>query len=60
MSVGEAVLEGVQINGKYVIVYSKYDLSCALERQATTACAGYATEDAVKIGVNLVLYGLFR
>ncbi|MEW4487924.1 DUF4159 domain-containing protein [Thalassoglobus sp. JC818] len=59
-TVGEAVLEGVQINGKYVVVYSKYDISCALERQSTPACAGYSTEDAAKIGVNLVLYGLFQ
>ncbi len=59
-SIGEPILEGIQVNGKYVVVYSKYDLSCALERQATTACAGYATEDAVKIGVNFVIYGLFQ
>ncbi|WP_437206796.1 DUF4159 domain-containing protein [Planctomicrobium sp. SH664] len=59
-SVGEPVLEGIQVNGRYVVVYSKYDLSCALERQATTACAGYTTEDAVRIGVNLVLYGLLQ
>lgn len=59
-SIGEPILEGVKIQGKYAVVYSKYDLSCALERQATTACAGYTTEDAVRIGVNLVLYGLLR
>lgn len=59
-SKGEAILEGIQVNGRYVVVYSKYDLSCALERQATPACAGYTSDDAVKIGVNLVLYGLFR
>jgi hypothetical protein len=59
-SVGEAILEGIQIDGKYIVVYSKYDLSCALERQATSACAGYVTEDAARIGVNLVLYGLFQ
>lgn len=59
-SIGEPILEGIKVNGKYIVVYSKYDLSCALERQATTACAGYATEDAAKIGVNLVLYGLFQ
>lgn len=59
-SVGEPILEGIKIGGKYLVVYSKYDLSCALERQATTACAGYQTVDAAKIGVNLVLYGLFQ
>lgn len=59
-SVGEPILEGIKIKGKYIVVYSKYDLSCALERQATTACAGYQSLDAAKIGVNLVLYGLFQ
>jgi len=59
-SVGEPILEGLKIGDKYVVVYSKYDLSCALERQSTTACAGYPTEDAVKIGVNIVLYGLLQ
>ncbi|WP_437224446.1 DUF4159 domain-containing protein [Planctomicrobium sp. SH661] len=59
-STGAPLLEGIQIDNKYVVVYSKYDLSCALERQSTSACAGYPFEDAVKIGVNLVLYGLLQ
>lgn len=59
-SVGEPLLEGLEIDGRYVIVYSKYDLSCALERQATSACAGYPGDDAAKIGVNIVLYGLLQ
>jgi hypothetical protein len=59
-SVGAPVLEGIKIDDKYVVVYSKFDLSCALERQSTSACAGYPTADAVKIGVNLVLYGLLQ
>ncbi|WP_437193803.1 DUF4159 domain-containing protein [Planctomicrobium sp. SH527] len=59
-SEGEPILEGIKIGNKYVVVYSKYDLSCALERQATTSCAGYPTEDAVRIAVNLVLYGLLQ
>lgn len=59
-SQGEPILEGIKVGDKYAVVYSKYDLSCALERQATGACAGYPTEDALKIAVNLVLYGLVR
>lgn len=59
-SIGEPILEGIKIGDKYVVVYSKYDLSCALERQSTSACSGYPTEDAVRIGVNLVLYGLLQ
>ena len=58
--IGQPVLEGIERDGKYVLVYSKYDLSCALERQSTTACAGYPTDDAVRIGVNLVMYGLLQ
>lgn len=59
-SVGEPLFEGIEINGRYVVVYSKYDISCALERQQTVACAGYLNEDAVKLAVNVVLYSLFQ
>ena len=57
--VGPPVLEGItDSRGRYVLVYSKYDLSCALERQATVNCAGYASEDAAKIATNIVIYAL--
>lgn len=59
-SVGEPLFEGIEINGRFVVVYSKYDLSCALERQQTVACAGYLNEDAVKLAVNIVLYSLYQ
>jgi hypothetical protein len=52
----EPFLEGIEIDGRYVVVYSKYDISCALERQASVACTGYIHEDAVRIGVNVILY----
>ena len=52
----EPFLEGIEIDGRYVVVYSKYDISCALERQASVACTGYVHEDAVKLGVNIILY----
>lgn len=57
---GAPILEGIDIGGRYAIVYSKYDLSCALERQTTVSCSGYPTEDAAKIAVNIVLYGLYQ
>ncbi len=52
----------IEVNGKkrYVVVYSKYDISCALERQQTVACAGYLNGDAVKLAVNIVLYSLYQ
>lgn len=58
--VGEPVLEGIEIDGKYVVIYSRYDLSCALERQASAACPGYLPEDARNIAVNIVLYSTLR
>jgi hypothetical protein len=54
----EPFLEGIEVNGRFVVVYSKYDISCALERQASVACTGYVHEDAVRLAVNVVLYAL--
>ena len=51
-------LEGIEVNGRLVVIYSKYDISCALERQASVACAGYTSEDAVRLAVNVVLYSM--
>ena len=59
-SMGEPVLEGIEIDGRLAIVYSKYDVSCALERQATAACAGYSSADATKLAVNVVLYSFVQ
>ena len=57
---GEPFLEGIEIDGRYCVIYSKYDLSCALERQASVACAGYDYRDAVRIAVNVIRYALLQ
>jgi hypothetical protein len=57
---GEPFLEGIEFDGRFAVVYSKYDISCALEHQASLACSGYLPEDAMKIAVNVVLYGLLQ
>jgi hypothetical protein len=51
-------LEGLQLGGRYGVVFSKYDLSCALERQNSLECTGYARDDAAKIAINIVLFSL--
>jgi Domain of unknown function (DUF4159)/Prenyltransferase and squalene oxidase repeat len=56
----EPFFEGIEIDGRFVVIYSKYDLSCALERQASVACTGYIHEDAVRLGVNIILYALLQ
>jgi hypothetical protein len=57
---GEPQLEGIKVDDRYSIIYSRYDISCALEKQGSLACAGYVEEDAVKIGVNLIRYALLQ
>ena len=57
---GPPFMEGIKINGRYVVIYSKYDISCALERQASVACTGYIPDDAVRLAVNVVLYAKLR
>jgi hypothetical protein len=58
--VGEPFLEGIEIDGRYCVIYSKYDISCALEKQSSAACAGYLPEDALKIAINVVLYAMLQ
>jgi hypothetical protein len=55
---GEPFLEGITIDDRLVVIYSKYDISCALERQSTAACRGYVEQDAVKIAMKIVLYAM--
>jgi hypothetical protein len=53
-------LEGVRINGRWVIIYSKYDVGCALEKHTSTACKGHDFDSALKLGSAAVLYSLKR
>ncbi len=39
-------LEGVKIRDRWVILYSKYDIGCALERHQSLDCLGYHPESA--------------
>lgn len=51
-------LEGVQIDGRWVVVFSPHDLSCAMENASPAQCPGYDKDDAARIGVNVILYAL--
>jgi hypothetical protein len=53
-------LEGVKVNGRWVVVYSRYDLGCALEKHGSTSCLGHDYESAVRLGRAVVLYALKR
>jgi hypothetical protein len=51
-------LEGIKLGDRWGVVFSQYDLSCALEQQNSLECRGYTREDAARIGLNVVLYSL--
>jgi hypothetical protein len=51
-------LEGIKIDDRWAVVFSQYDISCALEKHETLECRGYTREDAARIALNVLLYSL--
>jgi hypothetical protein len=51
-------LEGVTIDGRLAVIFSPYDISCALEQHEALQCRGYTRADAAKIGLNVLMYSL--
>lgn len=51
-------LEGVKLEDRYAVIFSRYDLSCALEKHDSLQCQGYVREDAARIAMNILLYSL--
>jgi hypothetical protein len=49
-------LEGIKFQDRWGVVFSPYDLSCALEKRNSLECRGYLREDAARIGLNVLLY----
>jgi hypothetical protein len=49
---------GLELNGRLVVAFSNYDLSCAMENVAVSQCDGYTRQDAEKIAFNVLLYAL--
>jgi hypothetical protein len=51
-------LEGIEVAGRFVVLFSPFDISCALENHESMECQGYSRADAARIGVNVILYAL--
>ena len=49
-------LEGVKIGQRWAVIYSKYDIGCALEKHQSADCIGYSHESALRLGRAAVLY----
>jgi hypothetical protein len=54
----EPQLEGIKIDGRWAIIFSPYDISCALESHEAIGCRGYTQQDAARLGLNVLLYSL--
>lgn len=57
---GEPYLEGLRIGDRYAVVYSPFDISCALENHESLECEGYTRRDAARIGLNVLLYSFHQ
>ena len=51
-------LYGIKQEGRWVVVFSPFDVSCALEARAQSTCSGYTPESAYNLSVNVVLYAM--
>lgn len=51
-------LKGVRFGDRYGVIFSEFDLSCALEKHDSLDCRGYTKEDAARIGLNVLRYGM--
>jgi len=51
-------LEGITVDGKLVVLYSKYDLGCGWERIPHPHTLQVEMKDAFKIGINCIIYAM--
>jgi hypothetical protein len=51
-------LEGIKVDGRWVVIYSKYDIGCALENHQSSDCRGHDRASALRLGAAAVLYAL--
>ena len=54
---GPPRLEGIRLGDRWAVIFSRDDISCALETEPM-GCAGYVRRDAIQIAMNLLLYAL--
>ena len=53
-------LEGIKFGDRWGVIFSPYDLSCALEKHNSLECQGYIREDAARIGLNVLSLFLLK
>ena len=53
-------LEGIKFDGRWVVIYSKYDIGCALEKHSSPECRGHDPASALRLARAALLYSLRR
>lgn len=51
-------LQGLKFDDRWGVIFSPFDISCALEKRESPQCKGYTREDAARIAINVILYSL--
>lgn len=54
----EPELRGVRIGDRWGVVFSPYDVSCALEKLSSIECKGYTSASAFDLGLQVLLYAM--
>jgi hypothetical protein len=54
------MLEGIKVDGRWAVIYSRYDIGCALEKNKSSACKGYDPDSAMRLATAALLYALKR
>ncbi len=56
----EPYLEGIRLGDRYAVIFSPYDISCALENHESLECEGYTRKSAARIALNVLLYSFHQ
>lgn len=51
-------LEGLAVDDHIAVIFSPYDISCAMENSTSLECKGYVKADAAKLATNVILFAL--
>ena len=54
------LLEGIKVDGRWAVIYSRYDIGCAIEGHKAADCLGHDKDSALRIAAAVVLYALKR
>lgn len=60
IKIDEQIVDGKKVGGRWAVIYSKYDIGCAIEGHKSAECLGHDKESALRIASAIALYSLRR